>query len=280
VPRGLGECTTAGPGPTKPRRARTVLIRWAGSGAGSGFGGHAGLGDLGSELTELLDALRTFTREIVNPYDPQELLHRLTDQAVTLTRSRSAGVMLAGHKGLGFAAASDDDAVEIELVQDRIQAGPCYDAFTTNHRQAVADLRGTTTWGEYRDRALALGSRSVLGVPLHAAGQTIGVLNVYRTDAGTWGQGDIDAAEVLASMAAAYVMHASRSRSQNDLAEQLQYALEGRDLIGQAKGILIARHGLSADEAFEALRVCSQNTNTKLRDVAEKLVASQLARRS
>jgi signal transduction protein with GAF and PtsI domain len=226
----------------------------------------------------LLDALRTFSHEIVNPYDLQELLHRLVAQAVELTRSQGAGVMLAGRRGLAFAAASDDAAVEIELVQDGIQSGPCYDAYVTNARQTVPDLQATDRWGAYRDRALAIGFRSVIGMPLNAAGHTIGVLNVYRTHAGPWSQGDIDAVDVLASMAAAYVLHANDTCSHNQVAEQLQSALEGRDIIGQAKGILIARHGLNANDAFEVLRRRSQHTNTKLRDVAQQLVAAQMVR--
>ena len=56
---------------------------------------------------------------------------------------------------------------------------------------------------------------------------------------------------------------------------QLQAALESRDVIGQAKGILMARQGLSADEAFDVLRRASQRTNRKLRDVAAEVAAAR-----
>ncbi len=52
----------------------------------------------------------------------------------------------------------------------------------------------------------------------------------------------------------------------------MEKAVQGRDLIGQAKGILMAQQGVSADEAFAILRRASQRTNTKLREVAEGVV--------
>ncbi len=54
----------------------------------------------------------------------------------------------------------------------------------------------------------------------------------------------------------------------------LEKALETRDIIGQAKGILMARQQIDADAAFDVLRRASQRSNTKLRDVASDLVAS------
>lgn len=221
-----------------------------------------------------MDALREFTTTIGNPYDLHELLHRLTSHAINLTNSQGAGVMLEGHNGLAFASASDEQVAEIEIVQDRTHAGPCQDAFVHNEPRLVADLLETDAWSEYRGRALDLGFRSVLGLPMNAAGQTIGVLNVYRKSAGAWSQGDVETVEVLASMAAAYVLHANQIGAQHDLAEQLQQALESRDIIGQAKGILMARHRIGAHEAFELLRTYSQDTNTKLRDIASRLVSS------
>jgi AmiR/NasT family two-component response regulator len=53
--------------------------------------------------------------------------------------------------------------------------------------------------------------------------------------------------------------------------EQLNRAMGTRDLIGQAKGILMERHKLTADQAFTLLVRASQATHTKLRDIAEQL---------
>jgi GAF domain-containing protein len=225
-------------------------------------------------------AIHEFTSTIVNPYDLQELLQRLTGHATALTGTQGAGIMLAGRREgrLGFAAATDERVVEMELVQDRIQTGPCYEAYLNDELGVVDDLQQVAgRWPEYEQRAAQLGFRAVLAVPMNAWGQTIGVINIYRDRPGPWTAEDIEAAEIVAAMGAGYVLHAGQMRSQHQLAEQLHTALESRDLIGQAKGILIARQGIDANTAFERLRQVSQDTNVKLRDVAAKLVAAERA---
>jgi GAF domain-containing protein len=225
----------------------------------------------------LVLAVREFTSTLLNPFDLQELLHRLTEHAIALTGGQGAGIMLAGREGgqLGFAAASDERVLEVELRQGRISAGPCHEAFVANRLTAIADLHELDTWPEYRDQALALDLRAVLAVPMHAWGQTIGVLDIYREDPGPWSPADIEAAEILTAMGAGYVLHANQIQAQHELAEQLQTALTSRDLIGQAKGILMAHHKIDADEAFAMLRKASQDTNCKLREVARQLVEAE-----
>jgi GAF domain-containing protein len=222
----------------------------------------------------LLAALREFSATILNPYDLHELLHRLLGHATTVTDSDGAGILLAGEGGLGFASASDDRVVQLEILQDRIETGACHEAFTTNQLVIVDDLAATDRWPIYQRRALELGFRSVIGVPLNACGQTIGVLNIYRHAPGSWSPSHVEAAEILAGMGAGYVLHSAEIRAQHELADQLQTALASRDTIGQAKGILMARHDIDADRAFDMLREMSQNVNLKLRDVATQVVAT------
>jgi GAF domain-containing protein len=226
---------------------------------------------------QLMSVVREFASTIVNPYDLAELLQRLTDVVSELTGARGAGIMLAGRPdgSLGFAAASEDAVVDVEVTQERISGGPCHEAFFVNELRVVEDLQESHRWPEYERRALELGFRSVLGVPMNAWGQTIGVVNVYRDTPGPWEDHDIEAAEVVTAMGAAYILHADQLRAQHELAGQLQTALAGRDIIGQAKGILMARHGIDADAAFDKLRTVSQNANIKLREVARRLVEAE-----
>lgn len=224
----------------------------------------------------LVDAIREFTASIRNPYDAQELLHRLTVHAMTITGAQGAGIMLAGASGdLGFAAASHERVTELELLQGRIDSGACQAAYATNRIVVVDDLASVDSWPEYNKRALANGFRAVLGVPMHASGQTIGVLNVYRETARPWTAMEVESVEILTAIGSAYILHGTELRAQYTLAEQLQEALQSRDLIGQAKGILMARHQIDADAAFDLLRERSQSLNRKLRDVAQELVAGE-----
>ncbi|MEU5534617.1 ANTAR domain-containing protein [Streptomyces sp. NPDC020362] len=56
--------------------------------------------------------------------------------------------------------------------------------------------------------------------------------------------------------------------------EQLRRAIVSRPVIDQARGILMAAHGCSAEQAWDILRETSQRSNTKLRDVAAAVTAS------
>jgi GAF domain-containing protein len=223
----------------------------------------------------LLLAVREFAEAILDPYDAQELLYRVTQHAVSVADAAGAGIMLTDSaQGLGFAAASHESVTELEQLQSVTERGPCHEAYTTNQVVVVDDLRATDRWPRYRARALENGFSAILGVPMSACGRTIGVLNIYRTVSRPWMRCEIDAAEILATMGAGYILHGHHLATQRQLAEQLHTALQSRDVIGQAKGILMARHRVGPDEAFELLRGMSQSANRKLRDVAAHVVTS------
>ena len=61
---------------------------------------------------------------------------------------------------------------------------------------------------------------------------------------------------------------------QIDKTQQLHQAVNSRDMIGQAKGILMERHKISAERAFAILQDESSRTNRKLAQVAEQFIYS------
>jgi signal transduction protein with GAF and PtsI domain len=221
----------------------------------------------------LAEVLAEFTRTIVNPFDPDELLDQLIRHTLSVLEAGAAGLMLADtHGDLQFAAASGQKAAQMEKVQEGTQTGVCYHAFTTNQVVIANDLDDLQRWPIYTDRALELGFGSVLGVPLNASGQTIGVLNVYREEASVWTERDVELCEVLAAMGASYILSSSQLRAQHDIADSLQTALTSRVVIEQAKGILMATEDVDGTTAFETIRKASRDNNRKLRDVAQEIV--------
>ena len=54
----------------------------------------------------------------------------------------------------------------------------------------------------------------------------------------------------------------------------LERAVESHRLVGQAMGILIERHRIVSEEAFDILRRASQDNNVKLREVAMRVIES------
>jgi signal transduction protein with GAF and PtsI domain len=220
--------------------------------------------------------VREFTGAILNPYDLQDLLDRLTHHATQVLSAGGAGIMLADEDGeLEFVAASQERIVEVERLQARLRQGVCHEAFSANEVVHLADAAADPRWPEYTRLVVESGFRSVLGIPLNAVGQTIGVINIYRVPPGTWSSADVGAAEIIAAMGAGYLLNANQMRAQTTLAEQLRSAIDAREVIGQAKGILMARNGIDGDQAFELLRRMSQGSDRKLREVAEDVIERQ-----
>jgi GAF domain-containing protein len=228
---------------------------------------------------DLIQVIREFTGSIINPYDLDELLHRLMRHATQVVDAAGAGIMLASEgSGLDFVAASDERVVEAEEHQAELETGACFEAYAINRLVVVEDLAQDDRWPEYSRRVTGLGLHSVLGIPMNAFGQTIGVINFYREPPSTWTDEDVNTAEIITAMGAGYILNANQLRAQHTLSEQLHAAIESRDVIGQAKGILMARGNIGADDAFELLRQRSQQHNQKLRQVAQRLIDEQVAR--
>jgi GAF domain-containing protein len=226
--------------------------------------------------TDLVAAVREFTGAILNPFDLDDLLHRLMGHAAEVMSAAGAGIMLVQEDGkLAFVAASEQRVVDVELHQAQLRQGACHEAFAINAIVRVDNIANEERWPEYAELVEELGLRAVLGVPLNAFGETIGVINIYRERPAAWSEEDIGAAQILASMGAGYILNANQLKAQHTLSEQLHAAIDSRDLIGQAKGIIMAQQQIDSDASFEVLRQRSQDENRKLREVAEDVVREQ-----
>jgi AmiR/NasT family two-component response regulator len=97
-------------------------------------------------------------------------------------------------------------------------------------------------------------------------------LNLYSEQLAPFTDESVALGKVFAQQAAVALGNAEIYWRTHELTQNLEAALENRDRIGQAKGILIATHKIDGEEAFQRLRKTSQNKNIKLRDVADYVV--------
>jgi GAF domain-containing protein len=134
------------------------------------------------------------------------------------------------------------------------------------------DVETDTRWPEFGRAAAKSGVLAVLCVPLVLNGQAVGTLNLYSKTTHGFTEAGEETARLFSEQAAVACVNAEVYWRTYNLTEHLREALESRDVIGQAKGILMARRGCTPDAAFEALRKASQRRNVKLRDVAEGVV--------
>ena len=167
---------------------------------------------------------------------------------------------------------TDPLAGDLDSAQYRSQRGPCLEAY--DGRQVVREkiAENADRWPEFTAVAEKAGVRSVLAVPLVANDRTIGALNLYSRSDDCYDETDEESARLFSAQAAVACANAEVYWRTYTLTEHLREALESRDVIGQAKGILMVRRGCTPEAAFEALRKVSQHRNIKLREVAEHVV--------
>jgi GAF domain-containing protein len=152
-------------------------------------------------------------------------------------------------------------------------AGPCIDAFREKKVVTVPDTRQVGgRWPSFSQAAQEQGILSTLSIPLVVSDAGIGALNLYATRLDAFGEDDATVAEALGAQAAVVLANASAYWHAFELGEQLNEAMQSRATIEQAKGVLMAQSGVSADEAFGLLRRASQRENVKLREIAARIV--------
>ncbi len=222
---------------------------------------------------EVLDALQRLSSLLESDDALEKTLKTVVDVCVaTLPGCDSAGVTLRLDGKNSTAAASDQYTLEIDKIQYDLDEGPCVAAIEDSEFHQIDAYSQETRWPEFCNRAAEAGVGSSLSFPLNNDG-TVGALNIYSKTERSFDEPAIGLADVFAKQAVVAVHNANTYVAARRLADQLNEALKTRDVIGQAKGILMEREGVSDEEAFEMLKTISQNSNVKLRDVAQRLVA-------
>jgi hypothetical protein len=172
---------------------------------------------------------------------------------------------------------TDALATRLDEIQYRLGEGPCVESTRTPGLGLTfsGNLGAGREYPRFGPAAARHGVHSVLAVGLFPLAESIprtGALNIYSFDVGGLDELDRDMAVILAAHASTALAATMASTAAELESAQLQQALTTRDVIGQAKGILMERRGISADEAFDALRRASQSLNVKLTQVAQTLV--------
>jgi GAF domain-containing protein len=226
--------------------------------------------DEGSAFQRSLDALSLF---LVGDSTIQDTLLRVAAISVdAVERVKFAGITLNIEGQNRTGVFTDVASPQIDQAQYEVDHGPCLHAFRTGEIVQVPSTANDTRWREYAAAAFAHGIRATLSMPLRVADEHLGALNLYSTDEGELSSTDVATAQRFAAQTAVVLANASAYWDARTLSQQLDQAMASRDVIEQAKGIIMGSLGCSAEQAFEHLKQQSQHTNTKLRDIADQLV--------
>lgn len=149
--------------------------------------------------------------------------------------------------------------------------GPCLAAMRHRGLEHVSTA-SEERWPTFVSAAAENGVHAVMSVPLGNHETVVGALNLYSQTAAGYDDAACDIACTFADQLGVAVASATLYAESFELAHQLQQAMESRAVIEQAKGILMAVHRVTADDAMKRLIAESQHTNVKLRDVAARFV--------
>ncbi len=222
--------------------------------------------DLPEHLRQVAEDYERLSQQLMTSHadNPFEAVTRLAVQRVPV--ARAASITTVRNNEFVTTAATDEVARRGDYIQYELGSGPCIDAIVEETVYQPKDLATDDRWPEYGRRVSSeVGMRSMLSfrMRLELAGVIAG-LNFYAEEPDAFDDGDLAEGLLLTTHAAQAIAAAQlRHRSQN-----LQRALSTNRDIGTAIGVLIAQYKLTRDQAFDLLRIASQNTNRKLHDVA------------
>jgi GAF domain-containing protein len=216
---------------------------------------------------DLAQRMADLARKVAAPRDMEDVLDGVTSSAVELlTGADTAGVLLVSKGGKFESLSGTSELIyKLDQLQEKFNEGPCLDAAVIELVVRTEDFQAEARWPKYSRAVCELGVRSSISFKLYTGERTAGALNIFSRKPHSF---DADA-EVIGSILAA---HAAAAILASRDSQQLQAALLSRDIIGQAKGILMERFTVDAIGAFEMLRKLSQQMNVRLAEVAQRIV--------
>jgi transcriptional regulator with GAF, ATPase, and Fis domain len=241
------------------------------SGSGASVPGEPS--DLSGTSVESLAQLLTLVRaDLAAVFKEQATPEQLLDQVVRVaTRlvpgAEDAGVAVFSEGQLRTVAAVGDLAIALDDIERVVGSGPTLDVARNGQTLRVADLSTDPHWVEFTPRAVDEGARSLLACALPLPRREGAVLSLYASRPAAFDTAAELVVPVFAARAAIAIAHA-------DKVIHLERAMQSRQVIGQAVGILMERHRLSAKQAFDTLVKASQESHLKLRDVAHRVTES------
>ncbi len=235
---------------------------------------QAAIGETGVSALKLLpapqlaQAMSQLTRRLRDEPNTASILDVITTAAVAAVPAADyAGITQANGHCVDALAPTHQIVDILDEMQAKLRQGPYLIALREQHTVSIPDMGVETRWLPFTARALELGMGSMLSLYLFTCDDTAATLNLYSRDRAAFTEDDVILAGVFATHAGIAV-HSAIKR------QHLDQALVSRDLIGQAKGILMARGNITGDQAFDLLERVSQRTSLAVVNVARQLVTA------
>lgn len=220
---------------------------------------------------ELTDAFAELAETVYVGDSPDDVLGNVCTAApLVVPGCDHATVMSRRNEGFETIAASDEIGRRIDQAELDLMDGPCVDAIIEHTPQLLSDLSTDGPWPKLRAWVLTnTPVRGAMAYRLLTVESKVGALNLFSDTAGAFTADSADFAAIFAAFASVAITAANEHRHASDL----RAGLESNREIGKAIGLLMAFHGITDEEAFEVLRRHSQETNVRVAEIADRLVA-------
>ncbi|MFC3382976.1 GAF and ANTAR domain-containing protein [Couchioplanes azureus] len=222
---------------------------------------------------DLIEAFAETGRIRLAETDLDGMLDRIAHLAKR-TIPGAAEVSITLHRGRGShtAAFTGDVALALDQRQYEQGHGPCFQALASGETLSLPDMSIERRWPDFAARARDAGFHSSLSIGLPVPESAAGALNVYAITPHAFDDDAVTLGQTFAGYAAVVLANAHLHEARFHLAKQIQAAMASRAVVEQAKGIVMRDRHCSSEDAFKILTGLSQDTDRKLRDVAQALV--------
>ncbi len=218
-------------------------------------------------VPEWVELLNELAGELRHQRDTQATLNAIVAGAVDLIPGASwAGVSVITGGEAQIEAATDPVVTTLDRLQMSLGDGPFEQALFRHRSVHIADMTADSRWPALGRAAADLGAHSALWFRLFAEDGRLAVLTIYGAQSHAFAADSLVIGDVLAQ-------HASFALIGAEAADQFNQALASRDVIGQAKGLLMQQRQLSGLQAFELMMRTSQDANIKLVEIARWVVS-------
>ncbi|MCX5372819.1 GAF and ANTAR domain-containing protein [Streptomyces sp. NBC_00103] len=217
--------------------------------------------------------MASMARDLLAQDSVDDTLERITASATELVDGcDAAGILVRHATKVQTLAPTDQLVADSDRLQEQLGEGPCFDAARSTRGERLFRIPDLTAehqrWPAYVPRAHSLGVGSMMGFLLFTEDENLGALNLYSRKPGAFTEASETAGWLLAS-------HAAVALSSARTHAQMEQAIATRHAIGEAMGILMGRHHITEEQAFDVLRRYSQENNVKLREVARLVCAGR-----
>lgn len=231
--------------------------------------------NVADHLDEVVAAMADLTKTLESEPSQTEILRAVCAEAVRVVPGADLASITAIRDGIAETAASTDErANELDRVQYDLGEGPCLRAAESGEVVRVSIPKAGELWPEFVAAATERGIGSYLAAPLRVDDRLAGAVNLFGFGPHGFAETDDQLLQLYTAVVEFGLRVTRRYWDARKLAGQLDAAMQSRAVIEQAKGILMAVHKISDQEAIQRLITESQHTNTKLRDVAIRFVQS------